>query len=166
MFRGDNVVMTINLICIGKITQKYYNDAMDEYKKRLSSYCKFNVISLSEAKIQNEESEKEIMSSLSIEADAIKKHIQKGINVALCVEGTLFSSEDIAQTIKSAALDGSSQMNFIIGSSHGMHPDVKRLSDIKLSISKMTLPHQLCRVVLTEQIYRAFKINANERYHK
>lgn len=159
-------MMTVNIIALGRLSEKFYKEAMREYTKRLSSYCKFNVIELSEAKVTDEDSPAAINSALSTEAKLISKHMVKGHTVAMCIEGGQMTSEHFAEYIKGIALSGESQINFVIGSSHGLSDDIKRMCNMRMSISKLTLPHQLCRVVLTEQIYRAFKINANERYHK
>lgn len=159
-------MITVNLIVMGKMSEKFYSDAMKEYIKRLSAYCKFNVVEIPEVRVANEDREAEIAAALSKEAELIAKHLTKGAIISMCVEGKQYSSEKFARLISDIAAGGESQINFVIGSSHGLSEDIKKMSRVRLSVSEMTLPHQLCRVVLTEQIYRSFKINSGERYHK
>jgi len=159
-------MMSVNIIALGKMSEKFFTDAMKEYSKRLSAYCKFNVIEIPEVKVQNEDSEALIREALEAEAKLIAKYTSKGHTIAMCVEGEQMISEKFAEHIKNTGVRGESQINFVIGSSHGLSDSVKRAANMRMSVSKMTLPHQLCRVFLTEQIYRAFKINAGERYHK
>ncbi|MBQ3378967.1 MAG: 23S rRNA (pseudouridine(1915)-N(3))-methyltransferase RlmH [Clostridia bacterium] len=159
-------MMHINIIALGRMSEKFYSDAMREYEKRLSAYCKINIVELPEARVSDESSQAAIRAALLSEAKQIEKHISKGYNVAMCIEGGELTSEVFAERIAVLMTGGSSRINFIIGSSHGLYEDIKKRSDLRLSVSKMTLPHQLCRVVLLEQIYRAFKINAHESYHK
>ncbi len=156
----------INIIALGRMSEKFYADAMREYEKRLSAYCKINIIELPEARLSDEGSPAAVRAALSAEARQIEKHMTKGYTVAMCVEGRELSSEELAARLSDLMTGGTSRINFIIGSSHGLDEEIKKKSDLRLSISKMTLPHQLCRVVLLEQIYRAFKINAHESYHK
>ncbi len=159
--------MNIKIICLGKLKEKYLKDAVDEYAKRISAYGKFEVCELTPVKLSDNPSQTEINATLEKEADEIKKRIPKGSFVfALCIEGKSKSSEAFAETIKNAALDGKSTVVFIIGSSYGLSPEIKALADNKLSFSPMTFPHQLMRVMLSEQIYRAFQIINNGKYHK
>lgn len=150
----------IKIICVGKIKEKYLKDAINEYTKRLSKYTKIEVIEL---KDESKLSEKEIKEK---EAIKIKQYIkEKDYNVALVIEGNMISSEEFSNKINNT-FNSYSDINFIIGGSYGLDDSIKSLSNFKLSFSRMTFPHQLFRVVLLEQIYRAFKIMNNESYHK
>ena len=158
----------LNVICVGKLKEAYWRDACGEYVKRLGAYCKPAVVELSEARLSQNPSDSEIAAALAAEAKLMQPYIsQKGAyNIAMCIEGTQLSSEDLAQKFDTAAIHGYSTINLMIGSSFGLDPEIKRLADLRLSISKMTLPHQLARVVVLEQCYRAYSILANSKYHK
>ena len=159
--------MKIKIICVGKIKEKYFADGIKEYAKRLSRFCKLEICEASDVKIPDNASEKEALAVLDSEGAKIEKYIGKGdYIIALCVEGKNISSTDLAKKFSEIQLLGKSGITFIIGGSLGICDRVKNMSDFRLSFSKMTFPHQLMRLVLTEQIYRAFKINANEEYHK
>ncbi len=159
--------MNITVIALGKLKEKYLRDAVDEYTKRLSAYGKPDIIELNPVKLSDNPSQTEIDNALNKEAEEIKKKIPNGSYVfSLCIEGKEKSSEQLAQTIKEVTLNGKSNIVFIIGSSFGLSPEIKKLSDCRLSFSPMTFPHQLMRVMLLEQIYRAFQINNNGKYHK
>ncbi len=159
--------MNIKIICLGKLKEKYLRDAIDEYAKRIGAYGKLEITELSPVMLSDNPSENEIFSALSKEAEEIKKKIPNNSFVfALCIEGKEKSSEQFAEIIKNAALNGKSNLVFIIGSSFGLSPEIKASADNKLSFSPMTFPHQLMRVMLTEQIYRAFQIINNGKYHK
>ena len=159
--------MNITVIALGKLKEKYLRDAIDEYAKRISAYGKLDIIELNPVRLSDNPSATEIDNALSKEADEIKKKLPNGSFVfSLCVEGKEKSSEQLAQTIKEITLNGKSNIVFIIGSSFGLAPEIKKLSDCRLSFSPMTFPHQLMRVMLLEQIYRAFQINNNGKYHK
>ncbi len=159
--------MKIKIICVGKIKEKYFADGIKEYAKRLSRFCKFEICEVADEKIPDNASEKEALAVLDSEGAKIEKHIGKGdYIIALCVEGKNISSADLAKKFSEIQLSGKSGITFIIGGSLGICSRVKNMSDFRLSFSKMTFPHQLMRLILTEQIYRAFKINANEEYHK
>lgn len=160
-------MMNITIIALGKLKEKYLRDAVDEYAKRISAYGKLDIIELNPVKLSDNSSQNEITSALSKEADEIKKKIPNGSYIfTLCIEGKEKSSEAFAKAINDAALNGKSHITFIIGSSYGLSPEIKNLSDFKLSFSPMTFPHQLMRVMLLEQVYRAFQINNNGKYHK
>ncbi len=149
--------MNISIVCIGKLKEKYWQDAAAEYTKRLSRFCKLSVAELPESKSDSKEEE----------SSEILAKIPKGSYViALDIEGKRFSSESFANKISDLALEGKSDICFIIGGSNGFDDRVRNASDLRLSFSDFTFPHQLMRVVLLEQIYRAFKINAGEKYHK
>ncbi len=159
--------MKIRIICVGKIKEKYLKDAIAEYAKRLSRFCTFEVCELSDEKIPDNPSPAECEQVLKSEGEAILKRISKDSYViSLCVEGKSMSSEEFASKMRSITIGGKSTIDLIIGGSLGLHDSVKSRSDLKLSFSSFTFPHQLMRLILAEQIYRAFKINANEEYHK
>ncbi len=137
-------MIRINIICIGKIKEKYFTDAISEYAKRLTAFCKF-----------------------AVEGERILKKIGAGdYAVAMCIEGKQLSSEELSAMLDNAAITGKSTVDFIIGGSYGLSNKVKNRADFKLSMSKMTFPHQMARMVLSEQIYRAFEISTNGKYHK
>lgn len=161
-------MMAVNVICVGKLKEAYWRDACAEYQKRLGAYCRFGVVELSEARLSQSPSEAEISAALKTEARRFEQHIlQKGsFNVALCVEAAQITSEELSKKFDSLATSGISAVNFLIGSSFGLDEDIKKRCDMRLGISKMTLPHQLARVVLFEQIYRAMSISAGAKYHK
>ena len=158
--------MNIKIIAVGKIKEKYFTAAVDEYSKRMSRFAKFEIIEVPDEKIPDNASEKEQESVKEKEGNAILSKLKSGDTViAMCIEGTEMSSEKIASKIEQISLSSSS-IAFIIGGSLGLHDSVKARADLRLSFGPVTLPHQLMRVVLCEQIYRAFKINHNESYHK
>lgn len=160
--------MNINIIAIGKLKESYLREAAYEYSKRLSGFCKLNIIEIPESRLSENPGEKEIQNALTNEARLIEEQINKksALNIALCIEGRQLSSEELSQKISGAGVNGKSTINFIIGSSFGISPDVKSKADFKLSMSRMTFPHQLARVLLLEQIYRAFQISSGGKYHK
>lgn len=159
--------MNVTVIALGKLKEKYLREAIDEYAKRISAYAKCDIIELNPARLSDNPSPAEIQNALAKEADEIKKKIPNNSYVfSLCIEGKAKSSEDFAKAIQDATLNGKSNIVFIIGSSFGLSPEIKSLSDFKLSFSPMTFPHQLMRVMLLEQVYRAFQINTNGKYHK
>ena len=159
--------MNITVICLGKLKEKYLRDAIDEYTKRISAYGRLDIVELNPVRLSDNPSQNETDSALSKEAEEIKKKIpNNSYTFALCIEGKEKSSEAFAKTISDVGLGGKSSLTFIIGSSFALAPEIKELSDSKLSFSPMTFPHQLMRVMLLEQIYRAFQINNNGKYHK
>ena len=150
----------IKIICVGKIKEKFYRDAILEYQKRLTRYAKIEIIELSDFDYDN----KEII--LEKEKDSILKVLNdKDYIITLEIEGKQMSSIDFSRKIESILLDNSN-ITFIIGGSYGLHNDIKKRSDLSLSFSNFTFPHQLFRIILLEQIYRAFRIQKNESYHK
>ena len=159
--------MKIKIICVGKIKEKYLKDAIDEYSKRISRFSNIEIIEINDEKIPDNASNAEEQKVIKTEGEKIQKYISpKDYVIALCVEGKNISSEELANKISDITLSGASNIAFIIGGSLGIYEEIKKSSNFKLSFSKMTFPHQLMRVILLEQIYRAFKINANEEYHK
>ena len=159
-------MIKIKIITLGKLKEKYLRDAAEEYIKRLSAYSNLEIIELSPEKLSDNPSKKEVDNALEREADLIFKKVPNGSKIiALCVEGKEISSEAFAENIKSFSAVGT-PLCFVIGSSYGLSDKVKNAADIKMSVSKMTFPHQLFRIMLLEQIYRAFKINEGSTYHK
>lgn len=159
--------MNIDMICVGNIKEKYFTYAIKEYQKRLNPYVNLNIIEVDEYKLPNKHSENQALEGMEKEADAILSKIKdRAYIVPLCIEGKQLSSEEFAENIEKITVDGYSDISFIIGGSYGLHQKIKSKGQMKLSFSKMTFPHQLMRVVLIEQIYRAFRILKNEPYHK
>jgi 23S rRNA (pseudouridine1915-N3)-methyltransferase len=159
-------MMKVTIIALGKLKEKYLSLACEEYRKRLSRYCNLDFIELEPVRLPEKPSELEITNALSKEADMILKKIPQNSEVyALCIEGKSLSSEEFAKNVASLQNMGKG-ITFIIGSSYGLSPKIKGLSKLKLSFSQMTFPHQLFRVMLLEQIYRAFKIEEGSQYHK
>lgn len=160
-------MQNVTVICVGKLKEKFLRDALSEYQKRLSSFCQFNIIELNESRISQNPSQKEIENCLENEAKEILSKISDNAYVfALCIEGKGVTSEKFADMIEKAATNGKSNLNFIIGSSFGLSESVKKRADFRLSVSDMTFPHQLFRVMLLEQIYRAYSIINGSKYHK
>jgi len=157
----------ITLIAMGKLKEKFYLSAAAEYEKRLGGYCRFQILELPEVRLPEDPSPAEISAGLEKEAELIFSKIPKG--AWLCVltpEGKLLSSEQLADKMKAVKLSGKSSACFLIGSSFGMSPRVKEKADMKLSMSPMTFPHHLARVMVLEQLYRAEAIQAGSKYHK
>ena len=147
-------MISINVIAVGKMKEKFYIDAFNEYVKRLGAYCKFSFYEVPE-------------STLDSEAEAVIKYLdKKSYVISMCIEGKKMSSEALADRLSSLAVNGTSCITFIVGGSFGLSDKIKDLSNFRLSMSDMTFPHHLARVMLLEQIYRAFKINEGSSYHK
>lgn len=160
-------MFSITLICMGKCKEKFYIAAAEEYAKRMKGYCAFQLLELPEYRLPENPSAGEIAQGLSKEAEAIKKAIPKGAwFCVLTPEGKLQSSEELADTLKTVKNSGRSAACFLVGSSFGMAPEIKAMADWKLSMSKMTFPHHLARVMVLEQLYRAESIQAGSKYHK
>lgn len=160
-------MLNVTLICPGKLKESYLREAVDEYVKRLGAYCKLNIITLTPERLDDSPSELLIKAALEKEAAAILSKIpQNAFVIALCVEGKMLSSEELSEKLSGVPLSGKSDVYFIIGSSYGLSPGIKERADLRLSFSKMTFPHQLMRVMLLEQLYRAFQISAGGKYHK
>lgn len=160
-------MLSVTVLAVGRLKDKFYEDAAAEYLKRLSSYMKVQILEIKAAALPDEPNGAQISAALEKEGAEILKKIPAGAKtVALCIEGQLFSSEELAVFLQKTALSGQSQVVFIIGGSYGLSDAVKNRADVKLSMSRMTFPHRLARVMLLEQLYRAEKINANENYHK
>lgn len=157
----------ITLITVGKLKEKFYINAAEEYKKRLSGYCKFNLIELPESRLPDDPSPAEITVGLDKEADMIMAKLPK--SAWFCVltpEGKLLSSESLASKLSEIKLNGISSACFLIGSSFGIAQKLKDRADMKLSMSPMTFPHHLARIMIMEQLYRAEAIQSGSKYHK
>ena len=161
-------MQNIDLICVGKLNAPYFAAGVAEYQKRLAAFCRFRIIELPEAPLPDKNaSPAQIEKVLEKEGKAILAAVRKGAClVALCVEGKQISSEELAAQIERQALSGAGDMAFVIGSSHGLAPAVKAAANARISLGRITLPHQLARLVLAEQLYRACTINAGMKYHK
>lgn len=160
-------MLTVNLICIGKLKEKYLTMACEEYQKRLGAFCKLQIIELPEYKLPSDPSQSQIDKGIEEEGKSILGKMKPGAyQIPMCIEGKLLSSEKLAQQLHEAAVAGKSEVNFIIGGSYGLSEEVKKKGNLRLSMSPMTFPHQLARVMLLEQIYRSFQINHHGKYHK
>ena len=159
--------MQIDIIAPGRVKERYLRDAIDEYSKRLSRYCRLNIIEVADEKTPEHASEGVDRQIKAKEGERIAKHLRdNAFVVALAIDGKQLSSEELAAKVADWGLHGVSHLQFVIGGSIGLDDAILRRADFKLSFSKMTFPHQLMRVILLEQIYRAYKINAGEPYHK
>jgi len=157
----------ITLICVGKLKEKFYAEAAAEYVKRLTGYCRLSIVELAEQKLPKNPSAGEIEGALEKEGSAIRGKIPPSARViALCVEGHMRSSQDLARMIGGWQNGPEKNLVFVIGGSYGLHPSVKAAAASQLSMSPMTFPHHLARVMLLEQIYRGFQIRSGGRYHK
>ena len=159
--------MRINIVCVGKIKEKYLKLGIDEFKKRLSKYCKLEIIELDDEKAPENLSDKEMLMIKEKEGKKILSKIKDNSYViALAIDGKNLSSEELAETINKLGVRGISNITFVIGGSLGLSDEVLSRADYKLSFSKMTFPHQLMRLILLEQVYRVYRINNGEPYHK
>lgn len=159
--------MNINIVCVGKLKERYWTDAVTEYLKRLSRYCRMEIVELKEARLPDHASLAEEEQVKTVEGESILRSLSADSYViALDVKGKQLSSEQLSEKIENLALEGQSTVDFIIGGSLGLSEAVRKRADFRLSFSAMTFPHQMMRVILLEQIYRAFKISRNEPYHK
>lgn len=159
--------MNINILCVGKIKEKYLRDAIDEYSKRLKVFCRLNIIEVPDEKTPEGASKKEEAMILEKEGSLLLKALPQNTKViALCIDGKMLSSEELSSYISKSMTEGNSAFTFIIGGSLGLSKEVISHADFLLSFSPMTFPHQLMRVILLEQVYRSFKIMKGEPYHK
>lgn len=159
--------MRLDILCVGSVKETFYRQAIEEYTKRLSRYVKLNFYEVKDERTAEHASEKEIQMVLKTEAARLEKYLVPGAyRIALAIEGTEFTSQDFSEKICGLETGGKSHIQFVIGGSLGIDETLKKTSDLMLSFSQMTFPHQLMRVVLLEQIYRAYKIKNNEPYHK
>lgn len=160
-------MININIICIGKLKEDYLRSACAEYEKRLGAFCKLRITELAPARLPENPNDAQIEAALAYESERILSKISSSDTVfALCIEGKEISSESFSKEIEKCAVSGLSSLCFIIGGSHGLAPSVKNRAGFRLSMSPMTFPHQLARVMLLEQIYRAFMISSGGKYHK
>ena len=157
----------VTVLCVGKLKEKFYTDAAAEYVKRLQRYCKLDVVELPEYRLPEEPSPAEIQKALQTEGAAIRERLPKGgAVVALCIEGKPCSSEELSRRIIDFGVQGKTQITFLIGGSVGLDEGIKKQADWRLSMSPMTFPHHMARIMLLEQIYRAYQISAGTKYHK
>lgn len=159
-------MLQLTIIAVGNLKERYWQDAMAEYEKRLCAYCRPEIIQLKEARIGNDPSDAEIRAALTDEGKRILEAVpSRSYKIAMCVEGEQFSSEALAKKLDEALLE-SGNLCLIIGSSHGLSPEVKAACDLRLSVSRLTFPHQMMRVLLLEVLYRCFGILKGTKYHK
>lgn len=159
--------MKITILCVGKVKEKFYQQAIGEFEKRLSRYCKLNIIEVPDEKTIEQASETEITMIKDKEGERILKNIKEdGYVICLAINGKQLDSVELSNKMDELFVRGHSQVYFVIGGSLGLADEVLKRADYKLSFSKMTFPHQLMRVILLEQIYRSFRISNNEPYHK
>ncbi len=160
-------MLTVRLVSVGKMKERHYIAAFEEYRKRLGAYCRFESEELPEQRLPENPSQKEIDEALKKECTLIQKRVPlRSVLVAMCVEGESKSSEELAKLIQSWASAGNSSLCFVTGGSFGLSGELKHIARLRLSMSRMTFPHHLARVMLCEQIYRAFTIIEGSRYHK
>lgn len=160
-------MQTVTVLCVGKLKEPFYADACAEYQKRLARFCRLNLIELPEQRLPDSPSSAEIEAALEREAASIAEKLPRGAAViALCVEGREMSSEQLSETMARYAARGTSHLAFVLGGSFGMAERIKKAAELRLSMSPMTFPHHLARVMLLEQIYRAYQIQSGTKYHK
>lgn len=159
--------MKITVVCVGKIKEKYFTMGIEEYSKRLSRYCKLDIIQVPDEKTPDNASEVEELMIKKKEGERILKNVKDNAYViALAIEGKMLTSEELADKIDKLGVGGDSHIVFVIGGSLGLDDEVLKRADFKLSFSKMTFPHQMMRMVLLEQVYRGYRIINGEPYHK
>ena len=159
--------MKITIVCVGKIKEKFYRDALAEYTKRLSRYCSLSITEVADEKTKEQASDVECAIIKDREGERILKSIREdGYVITLAIDGKNLDSVELSKKIENLALTGKSNLYFVIGGSLGLSDEVMKRADYKLSFSRMTFPHQLMRVILLEQIYRSYRIISHEPYHK
>ena len=157
----------VTVLCVGKLKEKFYIDAAAEYVQRLQRHCKLELIELPEQRLPDDPSPAEIQKALRAEGDAIREKLPKGgAVIALCIEGKPCSSQELCRRMAHLHVQGKTQLTFLIGGSVGLDEDLKRRADWRLSMSPMTFPHHMARIMLLEQIYRAYQIADGTKYHK
>ena len=157
----------VTVLCVGKLKEKFYLEAAAEYVKRLQRFCKLELVELPESRLPEDPSPGEIQRALAAEAVAIRERLPRGgAVIALCIEGKPCSSVELSRRMEELAVAGKTQLTFLIGGSVGLDEGLKRQADWRLSMSPMTFPHHLARIMLLEQIYRAYQISAGTKYHK
>lgn len=160
-------MMNVRLIVLGKLKESYLREACAEYQKRLQAFCNLQIVELTPQRLPENPSQAQIQDALEKEATEITKNIPAGAKVfSMCIEGKMMSSEQLSAELDKTGVAGTGSVVFIIGSSFGLSEKVKKQSQVRLSMSPMTFPHQLARVMLLEQIYRAFQISHGGKYHK
>lgn len=160
-------MLAVTLVCVGKMKERHYLDAFAEYQKRLGAFCRFALVEIPEQRLGDNPGEREIAAALEREAAEVEKRIPAGATVvAMCVEGQQKSSEDLARQLADWTNAGCSRLCFLVGGSFGLSERLKAQADLRLSVSRMTFPHHLFRVMLAEQLYRCCTILAGSRYHK
>ena len=160
-------MLNVTLIAVGKLKERYLTDACAEYEKRLGAYCRLRVVEVDEHRLPQNPSEAQIRAGIVAECREILSRIPAGSYlIPLCIEGKQLTSEEFSQTLDRAAVDGKSSIVLLIGGCYGLWEELKKKGDLRLSMSPMTFPHHLARVMLLEQIYRAFKIREGSSYHK
>lgn len=159
-------MMNVNFIAMGKLKESFYREACDEYRKRLGAFAKVTVKEPPPEELPQSPSPAQIEKALEMEAALIREQAKTGFKIALCVEGKQLSSKELARKLGALGTSGVSTVSFIVGSSFGLSESIKRECDFRLSMSPMTFPHSLARVMLFEQVYRAFSILNNSKYHK
>ncbi len=165
--KGGDALISVTVIALGKLKEKYMREFSEEYQKRLSAYCKLNIIELTPKPLSDNPSENEIKNALAAEAQQIKQKIPSNSYVfSMCIEGKQSPSEAFSRKLSEITVNGKSNIVFVIGSSFGLSDEIKNISDFKFSMSEMTFPHQMARIMLLEQIYRAFQISNGGKYHK
>lgn len=160
-------MLSVSVLCIGKLKEKYLKDACLEYSKRLTAFCKLEIVELAEERIGDNPSQSEINRVIEAEGKRLLQKAEKcDAIITMCIEGRQLSSTELADFIDKTAVSGVSSIAFVIGGSYGLSDEIKAKSKLKLSMSKMTFPHQLARVMVLEQLYRAFQISSGGKYHK
>lgn len=160
-------MVSVRLIAVGKLKEKFFTQAFGEYEKRLAGFCRLTAEEIEAAYLPDDPSDAEIQKALNSEAEKILRKIPAdSFVIPMCVEGKQLSSEKFAEVLSNGIADGRSSFTFIIGGSYGLAEEVKKRGDLRLSMSEMTFPHRLARIMLAEQIYRAFTIINNRKYHK
>lgn len=159
-------MQTIRILCVGKCKEKYWRDACGEYGKRLSGFCRFEIVEVDEERLPERPSPAQIENGLEQEGKRLLRKAGNSAVVALCIEGKELSSPQLAGQLERMAVNGMGDVAFVIGGSWGLWEEVKQKAVLRLSMSPMTFPHQLARVMLCEQVYRAFQIITSGKYHK
>lgn len=160
-------MLNINIICVGKIKENYLKEACEEYEKRLKSFCNLKIIEVSPVSLSENPSQSQIDCALEEEAEKIISKVGKNdVLIPLCIEGKQMTSEKLSELFENYGVSGNSSVTFVIGGSHGLSETLKAKGNFKMSMSEMTFPHRLARVMLLEQIYRAFSISCGSKYHK
>lgn len=159
-------MLNVRILCVGKLKEAYWRDACAEYAKRLKTFCSFSIVELPESRLPDDPSQALIEKALEEEGEKLLTAAKGSVVIPLCIEGKGMTSPKLASTLEELASRGISSVSFVIGSSFGLAEKVKQAGNLRLSMSPMTFPHQLARVMLCEQIYRAFQIQNHGKYHK